>query len=108
VARSHLLAACYLLRQQRGPNKNRQKSTESSNIGSRCCRQSLAEKAQTILEVMARLDMNDEKIAERVASPEYQSLLRKAFREWAGAESEEKRKLVRNILAHARSRCQHH
>jgi hypothetical protein len=47
------------------------------------------------------LDMNDEKTAERVASPEYQSLIRKAFREWAGAESEEKRKLVRNILANA-------
>ncbi len=51
----------------------------------------MAEKAQTILEIMARLDMNDEKIAERVASPEYQALLRKAFRDWAGAESETKR-----------------
>lgn len=61
----------------------------------------MAEKAQTILEIMARLDLNDEKIAARVASPEYQSLVRKAFREWAGAESEAKRKLVRNILAHA-------
>ena len=61
----------------------------------------LAEKAQTILEIMARLDMNDAKIAERVASPEYQSLIRKAFREWTGAESEQKRKLVRNILTHA-------
>jgi hypothetical protein len=37
----------------------------------------MAEKAQTILEIMARLDMNDEKTAERVASPEYQSLVRK-------------------------------
>jgi hypothetical protein len=61
----------------------------------------LAEKAQTILEIMARLDMQDAKIAERVASPEYQSLVRKAFREWSGAESEEKRKLVRNILVNA-------
>ena len=61
----------------------------------------LAEKAQTILEIMARLNINDEKIAERVASPEYQSLLRKAFREWPGGESEKKRQLVRNILAHA-------
>jgi hypothetical protein len=50
---------------------------------------------------MARLDMNDEKIAERVASPEYQSLLRKAFREWAGAESEEKRKLVSPLRANS-------
>jgi hypothetical protein len=63
--------------------------------------QEMAEKAQTILEIMARLDLNDEKTAERVASAEYQSLIRKAFREWAGAESEEKRKLVRNILANA-------
>jgi hypothetical protein len=31
----------------------------------------MAEKAQTILEIMARLDMNDEKTAERVASREY-------------------------------------
>jgi hypothetical protein len=61
----------------------------------------MAEKAQTILEIMARLDMNDKKTAERVASPEYQSLVRKAFRDWSGAESEEKRKLVRNILANA-------
>ena len=61
----------------------------------------MAEKAQTILEIMARLDMNDEKIAERVASPEYQSLVRKAFREWSGAESEEKRKIIRNILTNA-------
>src|ERR1700731_5273491 len=61
----------------------------------------MSEKAQTILEIMARLDMKNEKTAERVASPEYQSLLRKAFRDWAGAESEEKRRCVRNILAHA-------
>jgi hypothetical protein len=45
--------------------------------------------------------MHDEKVAERVASPEYQSLVRKGFRDWAGAESEEKRKLVRNVLANA-------
>jgi hypothetical protein len=64
-------------------------------------RADMAEKAQTILEIMARLDMNDEKTAERVASPEYQALLRKAFRDWAGAESETKRTFVRNILAHA-------
>jgi len=61
----------------------------------------MAEKAQTILEIMARLDMSDKKIADRVASPQYQSLVRKAFRDWAGAESEEKRETVRNILAHA-------
>jgi hypothetical protein len=61
----------------------------------------MAEKAQTILEITSRLDLNDKKTAERIESPEYQSLLRKAFRDWSGTESEEKRRLVRNILINA-------
>lgn len=61
----------------------------------------MREKEKTILEIAARLDLQDEKIAERVESSEYQTLLRKGFRDWAGTESEEKRVLVRNILANA-------
>ena len=61
----------------------------------------LREKEATILEIMARLDLEDEKISARVNSKEYQSLVRKTFREWAGAESEEKRVWIRNILANA-------
>ncbi len=61
----------------------------------------LKEKEQTILEIMARLDIHDEKIAQRIESKEYQSLLKKTFREWSGAESETKRQYIRNILANA-------
>lgn len=61
----------------------------------------LKEKERTILEIVARLDMHDEKIAKRISSDEYQSLLKKAFREWSCAESEEKRILIRNILSNA-------
>jgi len=61
----------------------------------------MREKEQTIIEIMARLDINDEEIKKRIQSPEYQSILKKAFREWAGVENEEKRKLVRNILTNA-------
>jgi hypothetical protein len=61
----------------------------------------MAEKAQTILEITARLDMHDKAIAERVASPEYQSLVNKALRDWAGTESRKKREFVRNILVNA-------
>ena len=61
----------------------------------------MAEKQQTIVEIMQRLDLHDEEIARRVSSDEYQSLLRKGFRDWAGAESEEKRVLIRNVLANA-------
>jgi hypothetical protein len=61
----------------------------------------MREKQRTIIEIAARLDMHDEEIAKRVKSSEYQKLLRKAFRDWAGTESEEKRVWVRNILANA-------
>jgi hypothetical protein len=61
----------------------------------------IREKEKTVLEIMARLDMRDEKITERLESSEYQSLLKKTFREWSGAESEDKRAYIRNILANA-------
>lgn len=61
----------------------------------------IKEKEKTILEIMARLDVHDEEIGKRIESAEYQSLLKKTFREWSGAESEEKRVYIRNILANA-------
>lgn len=59
------------------------------------------EKEETMLEIMARLNLQDEKIAARIESKEYQSLIKKTFREWSGAENEEKRKYIRNILSNA-------
>ena len=61
----------------------------------------IREKERTIIEIMARLDIHDEVIANRIESIEYQSLLKKTFREWSGAESEEKRAYIRNVLANA-------
>ena len=61
----------------------------------------LKEKEQTIIEIMARLDLQDEAISSRVESKEYQSLVKKTFREWSGAESEDKREYIRNILSNA-------
>ena len=40
----------------------------------------IREKEKTILEIMARLDMHDEKTTKRIESKEYQSLLKKTFR----------------------------
>jgi len=65
----------------------------------------IKEKEETIIEIMARLDLADEEISKRVESREYQSLIKKTFREWSGAESNEKRVYIRNILANAAS-CQ--
>lgn len=64
-------------------------------------RAEMEEKQQTILEIMQRVDLSEEENAKRIESPEYQSLLRKSFRDWAGAESEEKRGWVRNVLSNA-------
>lgn len=61
----------------------------------------IKEIGQTMFEILARLDLNDENIAKRMESPEYLSLVKKAFRDWSAAESEEKRKLIRNLLANA-------
>lgn len=61
----------------------------------------MVEKQRTIIEIAERLDLHDEEIADRVSGDEYQSLLRKGFRDWSGTESEQKRILVRNILANA-------
>ncbi|MGB4812443.1 MAG: hypothetical protein WBP13_08205 [Methylophilaceae bacterium] len=61
----------------------------------------LKEKQETIIDIMARLNLQDEAIAKRVESKEYQSLVKKTFREWSGAESEEKRVYIRNILSNA-------
>ena len=61
----------------------------------------LREKEITVIEIMARLDIHDKKISDRMESKEYQSLAKKAFREWGGTECEEKRVWIRNILANA-------
>jgi hypothetical protein len=55
----------------------------------------------TIFEVMARLDQSDEEIRKRIESPEYLQLVKKCFRDWSAAESEEKRRLIRNLLSNA-------
>lgn len=57
--------------------------------------------AQTIGEVAARVDASDPKVEERMSSPEYLSLVKKSFREWSAGESEEKGRLIRNLLANA-------
>ena len=61
----------------------------------------IKEIAITIAEILSRLDLNDENIRKRIEGPEYLRLLKKAFRDWSAAESEEKRILIRNLLTNA-------
>jgi hypothetical protein len=61
----------------------------------------IKEIGRTMFEVLARLDLTDENIAKRMESPEYLSLVKKAFRDWSAAESEDKRVLIRNLITNA-------
>src|ERR1700733_1478977 len=61
----------------------------------------IREKQKTILEIFSRLNMHEEAIAQRVKSAEYQSLMKKAFRNWSGTESAKKQEYIRNILCNA-------
>ena len=55
----------------------------------------------TIAEILSRLNLTDENVRQRIESPEYLKLLKKCFRDWSAAESEEKRVLIRNLLLNA-------
>lgn len=61
----------------------------------------LQEIGQTMFEVMAKLDLADERVKERLESPEYLRLIKKCFRDWSAAESEEKRQLITQLLINA-------
>jgi len=63
----------------------------------------IKEIGQTLIEVMLRLDQQDEAVQQRIESPEYLKILKKCFRDWSAAESEEKRVLIRNLLVNAAS-----
>lgn len=63
----------------------------------------IKEIGKTLVEVYVRLDNNDENVRRRIESQEYLSLIKKCFREWSAAESEEKRKFIRNLLVNAAS-----
>jgi hypothetical protein len=55
----------------------------------------------TIAEILSRLDLTDDHIRQRIESPEFLSLIKKCFRDWSAAESEQKRIFVRNLLLNA-------
>lgn len=65
----------------------------------------IEEIGRTLMEVAIRVDPSDPDVAQRMSSRGYLSLVKKAFRDWSAAESEDKRVLIRNLLANAAS-CQ--
>ncbi len=101
AARFLLRAGYFPLRPAIGLRPSRNAQWRHCAHGSRCLRMNCAKKQRTILDIIARLNMQDEEIAKRVRSDEYQSLLKKAFRQWAGTESQRKQEYIRNVLSNA-------
>ena len=63
----------------------------------------LREKAKTIVEVMARVDSNDEKTRKRIELDEYQTILKKAFRNWSNIDL--RSKTAKNQKSLGQCRC---
>lgn len=61
----------------------------------------IREIGKTLMEVLHRMNLTSKKVRERIESPNYLKLVRKSFRNWSAAESEQKRILIRNLLANA-------
>jgi hypothetical protein len=59
------------------------------------------ELGQTLNDIFARLDNFGEEVQERVESPEYLALVRKTFRSWDEADTEEKRQMLKKLITNA-------
>ncbi|MBN2286572.1 MAG: hypothetical protein JXI43_09005 [Tissierellales bacterium] len=56
---------------------------------------------ETLNHILGRLDSFDEEVKERIESEEYLDLVRKGFRQWDKADTDEKRELIKNLLTNA-------
>ncbi len=56
---------------------------------------------ETLEYIINRLESFDEEVMERVESEEYLNIVRKGFREWDKADTDEKRNMIRNLLTNA-------
>ncbi len=61
----------------------------------------IKELAETLGEMLRRLESFGEEVKARLESEEYLALIRKGFRQWDQADSQEKKKLIANLLTNA-------
>ena len=64
-------------------------------------REKLVDLTKTLVEIVQRLESLGEEIQRRIESEDYLALVRKAFRTWDQADTEEKRRLIKNLLMNA-------
>jgi len=61
----------------------------------------IQELARTLTEMIGRLESFGDDVKQRIESEEYLALIRKGFRQWDQADTEEKKKLIANLLTNA-------
>lgn len=64
-------------------------------------RHKIEELASTLVEIVERLESMGDEIKRRIESEEYLALVSRAFRTWDQADTEEKRRLIKNLLMNA-------
>lgn len=64
-------------------------------------RSKIEELGKTLAQIIERIDGFGEEVRQRLESPEYLTLVRKAFRIWDQADTQEKRDLIRKLLTNA-------
>lgn len=64
-------------------------------------RQKILKLGETIVEILDRLEGFGDDVQNRIESPEYLALVRKGFRTWDQADTDEKRKLIQQLLCNA-------
>ncbi len=61
----------------------------------------LEELGRTLDEIFSRLNNFGEEVQQRIESPEYLALVRKAFRSWDEADTEDKRQMLKKLIMNA-------
>lgn len=84
-----------------GSEKDQRRVNEIIHMWLKAQADELQEIGKTMFEVMEKLDLEDERVRQRIESPEYLRLIKKCFRDWSAAESEEKRQLITQLLINA-------
>jgi hypothetical protein len=64
-------------------------------------KQKIAELREALSDIFRRLDNFGDQIQERIESPEYLSLVRKAFRSWDEADTQEKKLMFKRLIMNA-------
>jgi hypothetical protein len=64
-------------------------------------KEKLKQLGETLAEILVRLDNLGDEVQERIESPEYLALVRKAFRSWDQADTQEKKEMFKKLIANA-------